>query len=193
MASLRLAIKTWNSKRQSATSLFVVGFGLDVFSLGCTWDSVFMSCAGVNMYRGCISYFGMSALSWRRPLQTWTGFPFFFLEYLAELLLIFACAPGLRPEVEGDGNGDGLGARVRQVRSLLLLSPCKQYRFHSFSLLWQSVLRSNGAAGHNRGGVVERRLPARTQGRTVGRALTGGADCILTSVQVSFKTSCLHS
>ena len=153
MASLRLAIKTWNSKRQSATSLFVVGFGLDVFSLGCTWDSVFMSCAGVNMYRGCISYFGMSALSWRRPLQTWTGFPFFFLEYLAEMLLIFACAPGLRPEVEGDGNGDGLAARIRQVLSLLFLSPCMQYRFHSFL--------SSGKAFY---GLTE--LPATTEGES---------------------------
>ena len=30
----------------------------------------------------------------------------------------------------------------------------------------------DGAAGHNRGGVVERRLPARTQGRTVDKVLT---------------------
>ena len=37
------------------------------------------------------------------------------------------------------------------------------------------------------GGVVERRFPARTQGRTVGRTLAGGADHSLTSVQVSFK------
>ena len=44
-----------------------------------------------------------------------------------------------------------------------------------------------GAAGLNRGGVVERRFPARTQGRTVGRTLAGGADHSLTSVQVSFK------
>ena len=53
--------------------------------------------------------------------QTWIWFPFFFLEYLAELLLIFPFAPGLRPEVDGDGNGDGLAACVRQVLSLLFV------------------------------------------------------------------------
>ena len=44
---------------------------------------------------------------------SWAGF---ILEYLAELLLIFEFAPGLRLEVEGDGNGDCLAARVLQER-----------------------------------------------------------------------------
>ena len=38
----------------------------------------------------------------------------FILEYLAELLLIFAFAPDPFRGVEGDGDGDGLAARVRQ-------------------------------------------------------------------------------
>ena len=45
------------------------------------------------------------------------------------------------------------------------------------SLVQRSTV--NGADGHNRGGVVERPLLARTQGRTVGRTLTqrGVGDC----------------
>ena len=43
----------------------------------------------------------------------------------------------------------------------------------------------SGAAGHNRGRVVETPLFARTQGGTIGGARRGASDC-----RVSFKPSC---
>ena len=104
--------------------------------------------------------------------------PVFFLKYLDERILIFVSAPGLRRKSRGDGDGGGLAARTRQMLSFCLLL--------SASCSLASLVRSSG---NNRGRVVERRLPARTQGRTVGRTPAVGADYSLSPVQVSFKTS----
>ena len=80
-------------------------------------------------------------------------------------------APAFRTGVEEDDIGDGLAARGCQLLSLCVLLP--------------ACCTVSGLSGLTElpATTVERRLPARTQGRTVGRTLTRGADCILTSVQ----------
>ena len=86
-----------------------------------------------------------------------------FLEYMAKHSLNF----GRAPDPSGDRGdmllivpwGDGGVCRLLcAVHKTLSLGPC--------------TVSVNGVAGHIRWGVVERRLPAKTQGRTVDCSFT---------------------
>ena len=84
-----------------------------------------------------------------------------FLEYMDIVALKFAKAPG--------------PARSRggwQWRSLRPLALPSFDAVHQTLSLGPCTVTVNGAAGHNRWGVVERRLPAKTQGRTVDCSFT---------------------
>ena len=84
-----------------------------------------------------------------------------FLEYMDKVALKFSRAPD---PARGRGGYAPMGADgwvcrlLRAVHQTLSLGPC--------------TVSVNGAANHNRWGVVERRLPAKTQGRTVDCSFT---------------------
>ena len=86
-----------------------------------------------------------------------------FLVYMDIVALKFANSPG-------PARGRG-GWQWRSLRPLALPS---FHAVHQALSLGPCTVTVNGAAGHNRWGVVERRLPAKTQGRTV--------DCSFNSV-----------
>ena len=77
-----------------------------------------------------------------------------FLKYMDIVALKFADAPG-------PARGRG-GWQWRSLRPLALPS---SYAVHQTMSLGPCTVTVNGAAGHNRWGVVERRLPVKTQGR----------------------------
>ena len=91
----------------------------------------------------------------------------------------------------------GTGTRFARTSLLTLLEVCKRpwslrgsrgyapmgadgwvcslrYAVHQMLSLLPCTVTANGAACHNRGGVVERRLPARTQGMIVDKVLNCG-------------------
>ena len=109
-----------------------------------------------------------------------------FLSYTLTDALTFGKAPDPFRGVEGDGDGDGLAAHVRQFP--FVSSPCTLKVMCLVSSSSDAFFGLTELPATTEGGVVERRFPKDTR-QTVGRTLAGKADHSSTSVQVSFKTS----